>query len=336
MAAPDLLRLFQSLVMPMPAATGQELAAVPIPGAESHRLAKDASGSPCLLIRQRSQRSTAAPIRLENLLVSFDVRCSVRHPSGSREDDTFTIVRCSNRNPALFPHFLKIVSPVIAALGIAPTAASVRRSIFALVELFEALTAPARKTIQGLWAELLLIRLSRDPLAMAAAWHREAQEHFDFADGPRRLEVKSNNGRRREHHFSLEQLTPTGGSQIVIASVFVERSGGGVSLQVLFDETRALLAADHAAVSRFDTVFYAALGSSWSDAMDESFDWQLATDSVAFYRAEGIPKPQNPRADVIFDVRFRSDLGAVATVPGSELENLGGMFAAVIPRLRQR
>lgn len=203
MAAPDLQQVFESLLMP-PATTGHELAAAPIPGAESHRIAKDVSGCPCVLIRQPAQTSRPAPIRLENLSISFDVRCRVQHPTGSLEEDTFTIVRCSSRNPLLFPHFLKIVSPMIASLGVAPTAAALRRAIFGLVDLFHALSAPARKTIQGIWAELLLIRLSRDPIAMAAAWHRNAYEHFDFADGPQRIEVKSNNNRRREHHFSLE------------------------------------------------------------------------------------------------------------------------------------
>lgn len=331
-AGSDLVQVFQSLVMPMPAATGQELAAVPIPGAERHRLAKDASGSPCVLIRQREQTSRPAPIRLENLLVSFDVPCRVRHPGGNREEATFTIVRCSNRNPALFPHFLKIASPMIAALGAAPTATAVRRAIYGLVELFQSLSVPARKTTQGLWAELLLIRLSRDPLTMAAAWHREAQEHFDFAAGPQRIEVKSNSARRREHYFSLEQLTPVGHSQVIIASIFVERSGGGLSLQNLFEQTRALLSADPSFVSKFDLVFYVALGSGWSEAMDESFDWHLATESIAFYRADGIPKPQNLRTDAVFDVRFRSDLGSMTDVSIRELNDVGGIFQAAIPQ----
>ena len=335
MATPDLLGAFESLVLPMPAASGNELAAVPIPDAESHRLAKDAAGSPCLLIRQPSRATPQVPIRLENLIVSFDVSCTVRQPDGTREQDTFTIVRCSNRNPALFPHFLKIVSPMIAALGASPSAAAVRRSIFGLVELFQSLSVPGKKTIQGIWAELLLIRLSRDPVAMASAWHREAQEHFDFAAGPQRIEVKSNSGRRREHHFSLEQLTPTGGSQILVVSIFVERSGGGVSVQQLLDESRALLSHDATLLSRFDGVFYAALGSGWSDAMDESFDWQLATESIAFYVAAAIPKPQNPIAEAVFDVRFRADLGATTQLAQEQVTELGGMFAFAVPATRR-
>lgn len=328
--AADLVQVFQSLVMPMPAAAGEEFAAVPIPGADTHRLAKDASGSPCLLIRQRPQPARQAPIRLENLFVSFDVPCRVRQATGT-EEDTFTIVRCSNQNPALFPHFLRIISPTVASLGAAPTAAAVRRSIYALVDLFQALTVPGAKTIQGLFGELTLICLSRDPVAMVAAWHREPHERFDFASGTQRIEVKSSTSRQREHHFSLEQLTPIGGSEILIASVFVERSGGGMSLQTLVDQTRALIASDSTLVARFDTIFYAALGSNWVDAMDESFDWQLARESVAFYRGEAVPRPQNSRTDAVFEVRFRSDLGSVQPMGAFELEALGGMIGVALP-----
>jgi hypothetical protein len=109
MTAPDLTRLFESLVAPMPVISGNDLSAVPFPSAPAHRLGKDANGSPCLLIRQAAQAARSAPIRLENLFVSFDVPCTVRQPNGVQESDNFTIVRCTAGNPALFPHFLKIV-----------------------------------------------------------------------------------------------------------------------------------------------------------------------------------------------------------------------------------
>src|SRR5258706_5853085 len=184
--AVDLLQVFQSLVLPITAASGNHLSAVPIPGAECHRLAKDASGSPCLLIRQSPQIASAAPIRLENLLITFDVSCTVVQPGGEPERDTFTIIRCTSSNPALFPHFLRILSPLVAALGPTPTQAAVRRAVSGLVELFQALATPPKKTIQGLWAELVLIRQASDPQAMVAAWHRGPLEHFDFAAGPQR------------------------------------------------------------------------------------------------------------------------------------------------------
>lgn len=331
MAALDLLQLFQSLVMPMPATSGTDLSAVPIPGAETHRLAKDASGAPCLLIRQPAQSTRPAPIRLENLLVSFSVPCTISQRGQSQERNTFTIVRCSTANPNLFPHFLRIVSPMVAALGPAPTDAAVRRAISGLVELFQALAGPGKKTIQGIWAELLVIRLSSDPRAMVAAWHRDPSEHFDFASGPQRIEVKSSNSRRREHNFSLDQLTFTAGSQIVIASIFVERAGGGVSVRKLFDDTRALFADDPSLVTRFDSVFYNSLGSGWSDAMDEGFDREVAAESIAFYAGDTVPKVNNPTPQAVFNVRFRSDLGSTPRLEPQQLQKLGGLFAVAIP-----
>lgn len=331
MVPPDLLRLYESLVMPMPAASGNDLSAVPIPGAETHRLAKDSNGSPCLLIRQPGEGAHPAPIRLQNLSVSFDVPCTITQAGRNQERETFTIVRCSAANPGLFPHFLRIVSPIVTVLGPTPTPAAVRRAISGLVELFQALAAPAKKTIQGIWAEVLLIRLSSDPRMVASAWHREPEEHFDFAAGPQRIEVKSSSNRRREHYFSLEQLAPAGGSQIVVASVFVERAGGGVSLQKIFKDTRGLLAEDISLATRFDAVFYKSLGSGWADAMDECFDWELALESLAFYAAETVPRVENPIPQAIFDVRFRSDLGSATPLVPQQQHELGGLFAAALP-----
>jgi hypothetical protein len=185
--------------------------------------------------------------------------------------------------------------------------------------------------IQGIWAELLIIRLSRDPSAMAAAWHRDPLEHFDFIAGPQRIEVKSSSSRRREHYFSLDQLTHIRNSRIVVASVFVERAGGGVSLRKLFDDTRVLLVDDSFLATRLDTIFYSSLGSGWADAMDECFDWELAVQSIAFYDAETIPKATNLTPQAVFDVRFRSDLASATPLVRQNMEELGGLFAAVLP-----
>jgi Putative PD-(D/E)XK family member, (DUF4420) len=267
---------------------------------------------------------------LENMVVSFDVPCTIVTSDGSHERDTFTIVRCA-ANPRLFPHFLRIISPVVASLGPSPTSPAVHRAISGLVELFQALSAPAKKTIQGIWAELLIIRLSSDPTAMATAWHLDPLEHFDFVAGPQRLEVKSTSSRRREHYFSLDQLAPVGNSRIVVASVFVERAGGGVSLRKIFDDTRALLVDDLSLAARVDAIFYRSLGSGWADAMDESFDWELAVESITFYDAETIPRATNLNPTAVFDVRFRSDLASTTPLVRQSMEELGGLFAAALP-----
>ncbi len=189
--AVDLASLYESLVLPLGLPSGTNLSAVPIPDSQTHRLAKDSSGSPCLLLRQPIGATRPAPIRLQNLFVSYDVPCTITDPSGRQEGGNFTIIKCSNADPNLFPHFLRIISPMVVALGPTPTSAAVRRAISGLVDLFQALTVPAQKSIQGIWAELFLIRTSTEPRVVAGAWHKAAEEHFDFAAGPQRIEVKS-------------------------------------------------------------------------------------------------------------------------------------------------
>ena len=139
------------------------VSAVVVPDAENYRLAKDTNGSPCLLLQQPPSAAQSAPIRLQNLMVTYGVPCVISHADGQREEGTFTIIKCASTETSLFPHFLRILSPIIETLGAGPTPAAIRRAISGLVDLFQSLTIPAKKSVQGLWAELLLMRRASDP-----------------------------------------------------------------------------------------------------------------------------------------------------------------------------
>jgi hypothetical protein len=327
----DLFELFESLVLPLERPAGRSLSAVAIPGAPNHRLAKDSSGSPCLLLRQPPSAALTPPIRLQNLLVAYRVPCAISHPDGQQEEGNFTIIKCSSADPSLFPHFLRILSPIITTLGATPTAAAVRRAISGLVDLFQALTTPAKKSVQGLWAELLVIRRATDPVALVAAWHRLPVERIDFLSARDRIEVKSSSNRRRVHHFSLAQLTPPANTRLIIASLFVEPVGGGLLLRRLCDDIRTILASDSVLLTQFDAVFYATLGVGWSDAMEESYDLELATESLQFFDSADIPKIDGPIPATVSDVRFTSDLSTVPHLPADSMVSAGGLFAAVVP-----
>jgi hypothetical protein len=327
--AVDLLALFESLVLPLEPPSGTNLSAIPIPDSQAHRLAKDANGSPCVLLRQPRGAARPASIHLENLSISYDVPCNITHPTGDREQGNFTIIKCSNSDPKLFPHFLRIISPIVAALGPNPTSAAVRRAILGLVELFRALTAPTQRSIQGIWGELFVIHNAGDPITVAAAWHRIPEEHYDFAAGPQRLDVKTSSNRRREHYFSHTQLSGPGPSRVIIASLFVERIGGGISLRRLFEQTRQLLADDAVLLTQFDASFYATVGSAWNDAMDESFDSELAEESLAFFDASSVPKVRTPIPPGVSDVRFCSDLSAATPLKPDDLRSFGNLLGVI-------
>ncbi|HEV2990577.1 MAG TPA: hypothetical protein VG759_19230 [Candidatus Angelobacter sp.] len=77
-------------------------------------------------------------------------------------------------------------------------------------------------------------------------------------------------------------------------------------------KTRQLLANEAVLLTQFGASFYATIGSNWNDAMDESFDWELAEESLAFFDVNSVPKVEAPIPPGVFDVRFCSDLSAVA------------------------
>jgi hypothetical protein len=204
----------------------------------------------------------------------------------------------------------------------------VSQAISGLVDLFQSLTTPAKKSVQGLWAELFLIRYASNPSEVVRAWHSAPGEHIDFVSGRQRIEVKSSSTRARIHHFSLVQLTPPMQARLLVASLFVESIGGGVSLRQITEEIRAMLSEDTASLARFDAVFYATLGASWMEAMEERFDSELALESLQFFDSLDVPKIDGPISKSVGDVRFTSDLSDVPTIDSGALRAVGGLFAA--------
>ena len=104
--------------------------------------------------------------------------------------------------------FLRSLHPVIMSLPAVPSREHVSSAVETLVDLFRQISQPPRKTVLGLWAELLIISRSSDPGKLVSCWHSQPEDRFDFASGVDRLEVKAAAGRLKIHHFSLEQLRP--------------------------------------------------------------------------------------------------------------------------------
>ena len=90
-----------------------------------------------------------------------------------------------------------------------------------------------------------------------------------------------------------------------------------------------MLSHDAVLLTQFDASFYATIGSAWNDVMDESFDWELAEESLVFFDANSIPKVQIPVPPGVSDVRFCSDLSAVTALQSDDLRSFGNLFAVI-------
>ena len=328
----DLLAEFLLLETPTAAeGAGARFTAAPIDDYPRHRVAKDSSGRPCLLVSVSAGSTPGPPIVLEHVSLQHDVECRITHPDGRSETGRFTVLRCTQGDPALDEYFLRVCGTILAVVGQQPSDLQVRAAMDRVVELFRAIDAPPRKTVQGLWAELLVIARSRDILAMARAWHSLPGDRYDFSSGTQRVEVKAAMGQVRRHHFQLDQVIPVPGTAVIIASLLVQRAGAGTSVRDLLSEIRSAASAEPPVVLQVDQVTALTLGSGWRQALDEQFDRHFAENSLAFFSAAGIPKPDAALPAGVTEVRFCADLTAVTRLEPGGMRDQGGLLRAILP-----
>lgn len=304
--------------------------------ARGHRVARDGTGQPVVLLREQDDFNVDCPppVRLEHLSVNHRVMCRVVLHGSVVQQGRFTVLRCTSADAELQGHFLRVTDALVRSLPPSPARAAVRHAVEQLIELFRALSEPSGRSVQGLWAELFLIANASNPVILAEAWHVTPEDLHDFARGAQRIEVKSCHSRLREHHFSLEQLCPPPPTQVVIASLVVERIGGGLSLAELLDQARRSVGQHPDLVLRLEQQASSTLGDGWREGLRERFDAGLALSSLAFYPARSIPivSPSLPAG--VRDVRFVSDLSGVMPAPPPDLSMAGELWAAAFPATR--
>lgn len=312
------------------ARTADAFAVVPIPEFPAHRLGRDATGAPCVLLAVRASpgEAVALSVTLAHLSVRHDVQC--RLTSGSKtEEHRMTVVRLLGGERELREPFLRVLGPIVAQLGDTPDANSVTRALHHLVDLFRALDRPPRKSVQGLWAEVFLLARASDPRQALRAWHATPGDRHDFVDGAERVEVKSAARGPRRHHFSLEQLTVPPGTSLLIASVHVEPAGAGTSLAELLAEVRVQVATDATLAAKADAVAISTLGSLLAPALEMRFDREFAEATLAWYDGTEVPRVPSPIPSEVTDVRFSADLSAVTPLGGSMVRSRGPLANAL-------
>lgn len=313
---------------PSEGGNGLRFAAVPI-GESGHRLGRGSDSQPALLIAAHHEIKSSKrlpKIELEHISVQHDVTCWITNPNRELTSSTFTVIQYIGGDVQLRSYFLRIAGTLVLALGTNPSSHSVQEAIRRLVELFRVLAQTQRKSVQGLWAELFVLAEASDPVAMAAAWHFDLQDRYDFNAGSQRIEVKSAEGRVRRHRFSLAQLRPAAEAQLLIASVLLERASGGTSLEELLKRAHSRLHGNPALQAKVEQVVASTLGEGLPRAMGIAFDLELARQSVAFFAYGEVPSIAGDLPPEVTDVSFTADMSAAVPIDMSKWKD--GLFAA--------
>lgn len=326
----NLIDIYDSLSIPDEGG-GKVFNAQPIPEYPDCRIAIDYMGNPVLLLSVQNpvRNISSKNFRLKHLQLAQNLECKIIE-KGKARFQTFTVLTFTNADRPLQEYFLRVSESLIKVFHERPTQEKVVEAINRFIEVFRLLGDIPRNTVHGLWGELFLIESSTDPKILLNYWHNLPEEKFDFNAGVEKLEVKSNGNFERIHTFSTEQLNPPLDSQALIASVFIRPSTLGQSIQQLVDSISNKISEEVDLVNKLLCIVSQSLGNSLEQSIQIRFDYQIAKDSLQFYRHQDIHKIEKLFIpSEVSEVRYKSDLSALQPVALLDLPNRGTLFNAI-------
>lgn len=291
-----------------------------LPNLEQHKIGVSSEGHPVFFVRC-SGTGGGLNINLELISIIFNQSCILTQ-SDKTYSGNYTIISLKTDDVDMQKYFLDTVFIVINTLPVDVSISHLKKELEKLIQLFSCFTKPPTKTIQGLWAELLVIEQSNDPEYMIRSWHIDTYDKFDFNDGIDKIEVKSTGRDQRIHQFSLGQLNPNNSSRLLIASLLITECGIGKSIYDLIDLIAVRLT-DTSLVLRISEVISQTIGSDYLRANEMYFDYNKAVDSLSFYDYKTVPSiPMNSISCFVSNVKFDSDLTTTLEISRGELNNL--------------
>lgn len=269
-------------------------------------------------------KNYSADLNLEYISVMFNKKCSLIDDSNRKFSKVYTVITLNQSDCDFQNYFLEVVYLILQRIPNKADGVLIKKEIDKILQLFSYTSLPAEKSVQGLWAELLVIEQSENPEYLIKSWHNQANSRFDFNDGKDKLEVKSTSLAKRVHDFSLDQLKPNENSKLIIASVFSLETTSGKNIndlrKMIFEkvsniETQSLM----------DSIVFKVLGNEISKSLDFYFDYQLAVDELKFFDFDSIPKIESIPTE-ISNVKFSCDLSNIKSLSKNELKKIDSVL----------
>ncbi|MBE7440844.1 MAG: PD-(D/E)XK motif protein [Flavobacteriales bacterium] len=309
----NVFKIFQELKNESPK-NGDSFAIASLPTIKNHKLGISQNGQPMFFIKcDDNTKAKSLDTNLEFISVLYNRQCQLINKKGKIEEDIYTVVSLKSDSDYLQEYFLKIVFVLIKNISEKPLLKNLKIEIEKLINLFTKFSKPPLKTIQGLWAELLMVEQSKNPDYLIQSWHSSTTDKYDFNDGNDKIEVKSTAKSRRIHNFSLEQLTPNLSSKLIVVSIFAIETGTGTTIFDLVESIENKIK-DKNLAFRVNEMVAVTLGNDFEKSFDIFFDYQFAVDTIQYYNSFDIPTIN--RTDIpsnITNIRFDCDLTDVKT-----------------------
>ena len=293
-------------------------AAASLPFNKRYKIGISEDGYPMFFVPSTST-TFSVDINMEMITVLFGRVCKIYDTSCS--EGIYTIITLKTGDVDIQKYFVDIVCIILEQFPANYSDTTLSKEIQKLVNLFSQLSQPPRKTIQGLWAELLLIEQSSDPDYLIKSWHVDLHDKYDFNDGKDKLEVKSTLRPQKIHSFSIEQLNPNNSSHLIIASINTSFVGQGVNVFELRDRICSKI---HDLKTRYhlNEVILKTVGNDISRISEMYLDYKMAVDSMTYYDARDIPCICIDDVPIgVNNVHFDSDLSGISSIGSSKISD---------------
>jgi hypothetical protein len=286
----------------------------PIPKIKHHKIGISEEGYPTFFIKCKDASNPVKQISLQIISVNLNVSCQLYTNGVLVDDGIYAQIILKSESWDLIKHFINIVSSVLETFKEIEDSDTVKGELDKIISLFSRLSGEPQKTIQVLWAELLLIENSNDPEYLISAWHVKSNDKYDFNDGIDKIEVKSTEKTKREHHFSIEQLTTTTNSHLLVASFMVYESGIGTTVFDIVELIKNRVT-DSELKLKLDAIVAESLGTNFELAFEKFYDYDYGFDNRKFYDSEMIPTIAGINIpNTLSQVNFIADLSTVQSI----------------------
>ncbi len=293
-----------------------------LPKIKNHKIGLSKDNLPLFIKCEDETDQKTLDYNLESISIQFNQKCQLVSNDKKVANGIYTIIALKTDSVDLQEYFLNVLYFVILKLPAIVKLKELKIEVEKLISLFNKFSKLPTKTIQGLWAELLVIEQSSNPEYLIKSWHFSPTDKFDFNDGIDKIEVKSTAKSRRIHNFSLEQLTPNKNSNLIIASVFAVETGKG---KTIFDLVKLIndKVKSNEVFFKINEVLLDTLGRDLEKIFERYFDYQLAVDSLAFFDSEFVPKIEvSSIRQEISNIHFDSDLSKIQELNKISIKSL--------------
>jgi len=285
---------------------------------------------PVILIRSKNDGTflNCKNIRLKYLELAHNVECKITEMSKNKLD-FYSVVVFRSENQNLLRYFLGVSEILIRSLSKEPTQKEILNHFEKFIEVFHSISDSPQKSLQGLWAELFLIAISKSPENLINYWHTNPQEKFDFNAATEKLEVKSSSNLERIHTFSSEQLNPQNNSQIIIASIFTKQNPKGKNIEELIEGIKKKLNSSETE-ERLYNIISKTLGNSIEQSLKVKYDYEIAINSLRYYDVSNISKIEKINIPYnVTEVRYKSNLSESDFIEHTRLKEYGQFYESI-------